>query len=98
MHVSMQEMVLFAKMVSTRLLNFVRFKVVIFPKWQSHLQKGFVHKPFLNPIIILCGGKYFYQSNNFKLFTKIFSQNLMFRVSRFNPNHSPKVFTPKTFS
>ena len=33
-----------------------------FIKWQSHLQKGFVHKPFLNPFIILCGEKYFYQS------------------------------------
>ena len=62
MHASMQKMVLIAKVFSTRLLNFVKSKVVIYQNGKVICKKGFVHKPFLNPFNILCGGKHFYQA------------------------------------
>src|SRR3954464_15700692 len=93
MHACMQKMVLIAKVVSTRLLNFVKSKVVIFQSDKVICKRVLVHKPFLNLIIILCGENYFYQSKTLCFSPNEFLlQNLVFWVSRFGLNHFPKAF------
>ena len=64
-------------------------------KWQSHLQMGFIPKPFSNPFIILCGENYFYQSKTLCFSpNELLLQNLVFWVRRFGPNYFLKVSFP----
>ena len=84
--ISMQRFGSIARMVSTRLLNFVRSKLAIHQSGKVISKWVFIHKPFLNPFIISCGEKCFYQGKTLKLFTKWVAnlQNLVFWVSGFD--------------
>lgn len=68
MHASMQEMVLIAKVVSTRIVNFVRYKLVIYQNGKVISKRVLFKNPFLNPFFILSGENYYSQYHNLKWF------------------------------
>src|SRR4051812_24658635 len=98
MHVSMQKMVLIAKVVSTRLLNFVGSKLVIHKNGKVNCKRVLSQNHFKIH-------SSFYVVKNIFIKTKLLSfspnefllQNLVLWVSRFGPKHFPKVFFAKTF-
>ena len=70
-----------------------------FIKWQNHLYKILLHKPFLDQVIILCGEEMLLIRKNSIGFTKyVFKPyNLVFRVREFISKTFPKGFPPKSF-
>ena len=70
-----------------------------FIKWQNHLYKILLHKPFLDQVIILCGEEMLLIRQNSIGFTKyVFKPyNLVFRVREFISKTFLKGFLPKPF-
>src|SRR4051812_34724976 len=70
-----------------------------FIKWQNHLLKVLLHKPFLNQIIILCGEEMLLiRQHSIGLTKYVFKpQNLVFRVREFISKTFLKDFLPKAF-
>ena len=70
-----------------------------FIKWQNHLYKILLHKPFLDQVIILCGEEMILIRKNSIGFTKyVFKPyNLVFRVREYISKTFLKGFLPKPF-